>query len=66
MSKKIPGHLKRKPNNYGTTKYHRFGKAGVRIAKKPQETFWGGYHADFKDVDGYLREVAWYPYMWIE
>lgn len=36
-------------------------KAGGRIAKEPQEVFWGGYHAYFSDPDGYYWEVAWGP-----
>ncbi|PVZ09829.1 VOC family protein [Porphyromonas loveana] len=36
-------------------------KAGGRIVKEPVETFWGGYHAYFSDLDGYYWEVAWGP-----
>lgn len=36
-------------------------KAGGTIAKEPQDVFWGGYHAYFKDLDGYYWEVAWVP-----
>ncbi len=39
---------------------------GVKIAKEPQDVFWGGYHAYFQDPDGYLWEVAWNPFIWIE
>jgi uncharacterized protein len=35
---------------------------GVKITKEPQDVFWGGYHAYFEDLDGYLWEVAWNPY----
>ena len=35
--------------------------AGGRIVKEPQDTFWGGYHAYFSDLDGYYWEVAWGP-----
>lgn len=35
--------------------------AGATIVKAPQEVFWGGYHAYFKDLDGYCWEVAWGP-----
>jgi hypothetical protein len=38
-------------------------KAGAFIQKEPQDTFWGGYSAYFKDPDGYLWEVAWNPFM---
>ena len=37
-------------------------KAGGMIVKEPQEVFWGGYHAYFKDLDSYYWEVAWGPY----
>lgn len=36
-------------------------KAGGSIVKEPQEVFWGGYHAYFKDLDGYYWEVVWGP-----
>lgn len=32
-------------------------KAGGRIAKPPQWAFWGGYHGNFADPDGYYWEV---------
>ena len=35
--------------------------AGGTIVKEPQDTFWGGYHAYFADLDGYYWEVAWGP-----
>ena len=35
--------------------------AGARIAKMPQETFWGGYSGYFQDPDGYYWEVVWGP-----
>ena len=34
---------------------------GGIIIKEPQDTFWGGYHAYFSDLDGYYWEVAWGP-----
>ncbi len=37
-------------------------RAGARIAKEPQNVFWGGYHAYFADPDGYYWEVAHNPY----
>jgi catechol 2,3-dioxygenase-like lactoylglutathione lyase family enzyme len=40
--------------------------AGVKITKEPQDTEWGGYDAYFQDLDGYLWEIAWNPYFWIE
>ena len=39
----------------------RVRRAGGTIAKEPQEAFWGGYHAYFRDPDGYYWEVAWGP-----
>ncbi len=41
-------------------------QAGVKITKEPQDTFWGGYDAYFQDPDGYLWEIAWNPFIWIE
>ena len=38
-------------------------QAGATIAKEPQKTFWGGYHAYFSDPDGYYWEVAYNPYV---
>lgn len=35
--------------------------AGARIAKLPQDTFWGGFSGYFADPDGYYWEVAWGP-----
>lgn len=35
--------------------------AGAKIAKEPQDVFWGGYHGYFSDPDGYYWEVAWGP-----
>lgn len=39
----------------------RVRSAGGAIAKEPQDAFWGGYHAYFKDPDGYFWEVVWGP-----
>jgi catechol 2,3-dioxygenase-like lactoylglutathione lyase family enzyme len=41
-------------------------KAGVRITKEPQYTFWGGYDAYFQDPDGYSWEITWIPSSWFE
>jgi len=38
-------------------------RAGATMAKEPQKTFWGGYHAYFADPDGYYWEVAYNPYV---
>jgi len=37
--------------------------AGATVAKEPQKTFWGGYHAYFADPDGYYWEVAYNPFV---
>ncbi len=36
-------------------------KAGAKIVKPAQDTFWGGYSGYFQDPDGHLWEVAWNP-----
>jgi hypothetical protein len=36
-------------------------KAGARITKEAQATFYGGYAGYFQDPDGHLWEVAWNP-----
>jgi catechol 2,3-dioxygenase-like lactoylglutathione lyase family enzyme len=36
-------------------------KAGARIVKPAQATFWGGYAGYFQDPDGHLWEVAFNP-----
>lgn len=36
-------------------------RAGARIAKKPHDTFWGGYAGYFQDPDGHLWEILWNP-----
>ena len=38
-------------------------RAGARITKPAQETFWGGYAGYFQDPDGHLWEIAWNPKM---
>ncbi len=40
--------------------------AGATLAKPAQDTFWGGYSGYFSDPDGYLWEIAWNPFFWIE
>jgi predicted lactoylglutathione lyase len=35
--------------------------AGAELVKPGQEAFWGGYSGYFRDLDGYLWEVAWNP-----
>ena len=36
-------------------------KAGAKIPKPAQKTFWGGYGGYFQDPDGHLWEVAYNP-----
>jgi catechol 2,3-dioxygenase-like lactoylglutathione lyase family enzyme len=36
-------------------------KAGARIVKKAQKTFWGGYSGYFQDPDDHLWEVVFNP-----
>ncbi|KQO55808.1 MULTISPECIES: VOC family protein [unclassified Methylobacterium] len=36
-------------------------RAGARLVKPAQDTFWGGYSGYFADPDGALWEVAWNP-----
>ncbi|HEY6974964.1 MAG TPA: VOC family protein [Chitinophagaceae bacterium] len=37
-------------------------KLGAIIIKPAQKVFWGGYSGYFKDLDGYLFEVAFNPF----
>lgn len=41
-------------------------KAGAKIVKPAQETFWGGYGGYFQDPDGHLWEIAWNPQWKVE
>lgn len=36
-------------------------RAGARIVKPAQETFWGGYAGYFQDPDQHLWEIVWNP-----
>ena len=38
-------------------------RAGARIVKAAEDTFYGGYAGYFQDPDGHLWEVAWNPQM---
>ena len=38
-------------------------RAGARIIKPAQDTFWGGYAGYFQDPDDHLWEVVWNPQM---
>ncbi len=40
--------------------------AGADLVKPAQDAFWGGYSGYFSDPEGYLWEVAWNPYFWVE
>ena len=37
-------------------------RLGATIVKPAQKVFWGGYSGYFKDLDGYLFEVAFNPF----
>jgi len=37
-------------------------KLGATIIKPAQKVFWGGYSGYFKDLDGYVIEVAYNPF----
>lgn len=41
-------------------------RAGAKIIKPPQDTFWGGYAGYFQDPDDHLWEVAWNPQLEIK
>ncbi len=36
-------------------------RAGAKVVKPAQDTFYGGYAGYFQDPDGHLWEVAWNP-----
>lgn len=38
-------------------------RAGAKVVKTAQDTFWGGYAGYFQDPDGHLWEVVWNPAM---
>jgi len=38
-------------------------RAGAKIVKSAQDTFWGGYSGYFQDFDDHLWEVVWNPQM---
>lgn len=41
-------------------------KAGARLIKSAQKTFWGGYGGYFQDIDGHLWEIIHNPALTIE
>jgi uncharacterized protein len=38
-------------------------RAGAKIIKPAQETFWEGYAGYFQDPDDHVWEIAWNPEM---
>jgi catechol 2,3-dioxygenase-like lactoylglutathione lyase family enzyme len=38
-------------------------RAGAKMIKPAQETFWGGYAGYFQDPDDHLWEVLWNPHL---
>jgi catechol 2,3-dioxygenase-like lactoylglutathione lyase family enzyme len=36
-------------------------RAGAKIVKRAQDTFWGGYAGYFQDPDDHLWEIVWNP-----
>ena len=41
-------------------------RLGATIVKPAQKVFWGGYSGYFKDLDGYVFEVAYNPFWQID
>ncbi|EWC93613.1 VOC family protein [Porphyromonas catoniae] len=41
-------------------------RQGATIVKPAQKVFWGGYSGYFKDLDGYVFEVAYNPFWEID
>ena len=41
---------------------NKVAKLGATIVKPAQKVYWGGYSGYFKDLDGYLFEVAYNPF----
>lgn len=41
---------------------YRAEAAGAKITKPPQDAFWGGHTAYFRDPEGHLWEIAWNPH----
>lgn len=41
-------------------------RLGATIVKPAQKVFWGGYSGYFKDLDGYMFEVAYNPFWQID
>ena len=41
-------------------------RLGATVVKPAQKVFWGGYSGYFKDLDGYVFEVAYNPFWEID
>ncbi|MDA0734265.1 MAG: VOC family protein [Chloroflexi bacterium] len=39
---------------------------GATLVKPAHDAEWGGYSGYFADPDGYLWEICWNPFFWIE
>jgi len=48
------------------TLFQRFEESGVQIIKAPEKAFWGGYSGYIADLDGYLWEIAFNPFLTID
>ena len=46
--------------------FDKYGKMGVKIAKKPEKAFWGGYSGYIADPDDNLWEIAFNPFIKID
>lgn len=45
---------------------HEAERLGATVVKPAQKVFWGGYSGYFKDLDGYVFEVAYNPFWKID
>ena len=50
----------------GMTVMQEAERLGATIVKPAQKVFWGGYSGYFKDLDGYVFEVAYNPFWKID
>ena len=46
--------------------FEKLESKGVRIVKKPEDVFWGGYSGYVADLDDNLWEIAFNPYLEID
>jgi uncharacterized protein len=44
----------------------RAAESGAEIIAPGAETSWGGYNGHFADPDGFVWEIAWNPYFWVD